>query len=1141
MRRRGPLLALGLLVTLLLGPTAAPVRGQARCQVTGERQMIVLEPRPVQYGGEVDVTVLLDIDCGPDARSVVLTLTEAIPTALRHQPGIGTAPDTAAADGLTWRIPDATGRILVPYRVFVLPDPTELAARGRIELQWPMGLSLAVDGRTETPAPPPVDPLVIEPRPGARGCDLDARMETQPETVAIGEPFSATLSLRFDRCRYPGPRQRAILALQPVASADEADEQAAAARALAAEIHRYQPGQPGMVGVVGNRVDGPPAWAPTADTTLVNERVDAIGPGPADTPDRALTRALGVLEDWPGHHETVYLLADGAGPLANPAAWRQAVAAAAAREVDVVVVCAGACDPTLTPELTLTAWSSLRFRTEALVAAHLGEPMAVEPVTVVSELQDYLALVPGSARPPASLEPWGLQWSGLSVLPGETLSVSFRATIDRWGRFPIGASGRAIVDDAEGRGSAGLLLLPGFVTVRKPPDDGQPCRAEVAKSASPARIPLGDTTAVTLELRPECQELEDRTHIVLSLDRSGSMGYGIEFSYVKLAAKALGDMLAVDGSSGRRFGMVSHGDPPEIAVPLTNDPDEIQRRIDAVVARGQDNLAASIAVGADMLRAGRALGPPPTDEILVVLSDGGQTYPPRDALPAAEAAKADGIVVVAVCAQSSSSDCETMRQVASGPDNYFEVERIDGALERFVQLGLQLRQVRIAEAVITDDLPPHVQLVPGSAQPAPESGGDGRLVWRFPLPSPAGVSARYEIRPILTGRLPTNVWADASFVDIRGRRGYRVFPIPFVEAYAGPPFGPCHTTVTARGVPGEVAVFEPITQSLAVAMDCPPRPVPLDTVLAIDHSSSMGTFSRLENAKAAAHAFLDALDPSRAWVGLVAFSGAVSESAPLTPDYGLLRSAIDRLVPNGQTNLAGALREAHALFRDRRPDTNAAIVLLTDGKTDGAIEPVILAADEAKADGILVLTFCAGDCDPELSRVASRPELAVTVTDSAQLVALYAELARELANDRAREVSIEHLLPDAMQALPGAARPVPQEGPVDGRTTWRFDRVPEDGITVTLGTRPLRAGDVPLGQVWVTYRYGPQGYGHGRFPLGTVRVRGLEPPTPTPLVTPTPTATPTPRLTVTDEPPPDRTPDGPRPALFLPSVSPGTR
>jgi Mg-chelatase subunit ChlD len=1108
---------LSLAAAVVLWRTAPEGVAQSACAVTGERLYSVLEPRPVQWGGEVDIDLDLTVSCHRRSQAEGMTITEPLPAGLVVEPGIGTAPLASTPAGVVWRVQPVTQTVDVRYRLVVTPDPAVLEPSGVGQVYWPMELALTVAGRTEPVAAPEVDPLTVARRPGARSCELEASVDPSPASVLVGTPFVTTIDLLFERCRFPGLRQRAVIALQPSADAAFTAAAITGTASLAGFLAGYQPSESAMTGVLVNGAGGPTTLEATEDLGRVLEAIRATAPSTGGDATAAIRGALGLLADWPYHHEVVYYFTHGQAPAADAADLSRALAGAADRGVEVVTVCVGGgCDPALAVTTAIPGWQALPNRLEHLVADHLGPVQPVQPLTVDTRLPSYLDLIAGSVAPAAEVTGTAITWRGLAAVPGQHLSVQFAARPSTWGRLPVGASTSVESTAADGRTRDSTLLLPGFVSVARSQPSGQPCLADISKTASPARLPLGAFTTVELDLRPECSDLDNSIDVVLSLDRSGSMGVGIDYDYVKLAAKALVGLLDIQPGAGRRFGLTVHGDPPVVAVPLTDNSTEIDRLIDAMAAAGQDNLAESIEQGTQMLLGARpAHGPAPRD-VLVVISDGGQTHPPASALPPAEDAKRAGIVVVPICARTASSDCPLMASLASDPSSAMEVDHVYQVLERLVELGLSLRQADIGPVEVHDDLPPDMRLVPMSLDPPAEAGQGGRLVWRMDSVSPLGTSLRYEVQPLRLGRRPTNTWADVQFSDDTGRKGYGVFGVPEVEVLAEPPSGSCVASL-AVAAPDEVPLGQSFTSTLAAGLVCPRVPVPLDAVLAIDHSASMGTEGRMQSVKSAANAFLDVVGATGAWVGLVAFNEEVTEKVPLTPYLDQVRRAVDGLRAEGLTSLAVPLLAAHDMFRARRTESQAVIVLLTDGRTQGSMDTVVAAADAAKQDGILVVTYCAGWCDPELPRVASRPDLAVQVADAGELAELYRELATELAYRQVHDVSVEELLPDGLQAVFGSAAPAPAEGPAAGRTLWRFGGVPSEGITVTQAITAVRTGEMPVGAAWLTYGFGPTQTGRATFPERLLRVAGPVPSTATPQVQPTfpsPSPSPTGRPTI---------------------------
>lgn len=108
-----------------------------------------------------------------------------------------------------------------------------------------------------------------------------------------------------------------------------------------------------------------------------------------------------------------------------------------------------------------------------------------------------------------------------------------------------------------------------------------------------------------------------------------------------------------------------------------------------------------------------------------------------------------------------------------------------------------------------------------------------------------------------------------------------------------------------------------------------------DVMLLVDVSGSMGSDGKLEQAKAAAHAFLDNTEGTSR-VGLSIFSDDVEVVVPLgnfEVNEANLRAAIDRLVPDTGTSLYYALESTVNLISAEDASSRIrAVVLLSDGE-----------------------------------------------------------------------------------------------------------------------------------------------------------------------------------------------------------------
>lgn len=138
-----------------------------------------------------------------------------------------------------------------------------------------------------------------------------------------------------------------------------------------------------------------------------------------------------------------------------------------------------------------------------------------------------------------------------------------------------------------------------------------------------------------------------------------------------------------------------------------------------------------------------------------------------------------------------------------------------------------------------------------------------------------------------------------------------------------------------------------------------------DILIAIDTSRSMLADdikpNRLTRAKLAAKDLLGELKGDR--VGVIAFAGTAFLQAPLTTDYTAILEAINELdteiIPQGGSNLAGAIKAAREAFGKGESD-NWALVIFSDGEELDADAKKVL--DELKGQ---VRVFSVGIGTPE--------------------------------------------------------------------------------------------------------------------------------------------------------------------------------
>lgn len=194
--------------------------------------------------------------------------------------------------------------------------------------------------------------------------------------------------------------------------------------------------------------------------------------------------------------------------------------------------------------------------------------------------------------------------------------------------------------------------------------------------------------------------------------------------------------------------------------------------------------------------------------------------------------------------------------------------------------------------------------------------------------------------------------------------------------------------VTENGVVQEDVVVYPFYE----------RPTPVDTVLALDASSSMRG-EPLEQAKAAAIGFVNNMGGDDR-TGIVSFGKSVKVEQPLTGDATKLEQAINRLKVSPMTPLYDALVLA-AEEADRTTNPRA-IVLLTDGANWGSKLTADEALERVQAIGVPVFTVGFGKkaARQPLERIAdSTGGKYYSALSGSQLQEIFTQISKQLRQD----------------------------------------------------------------------------------------------------------------------------------------------
>ncbi len=306
------------------------------------------------------------------------------------------------------------------------------------------------------------------------------------------------------------------------------------------------------------------------------------------------------------------------------------------------------------------------------------------------------------------------------------------------------------------------------------------------KTASPARVRLGEEVEIRLSLRPDCPPESFRTvDIVLAIDRSRSMA-GSKLAAAKSAAKAFVDETDL---SQQRIGVVSFDREGHIGTQLSDDADRIKSAIDAIPLGPGTNIAIAIDTAWDDVLAPNLR--PGALPVIILIGDGDPNYPQGGdpavaAVRSSNFARLGGAVIYAI-GLGSDVKPELLKQVAGGETNYFfspdesELEIIYRAI------ALQVGNFAVRDLVLDDDLSAEVDYVAGSGRPAPSEIQGKRLTWRAPLVPSSGIEFVYRVKPRRTGSFPTNDRAVARFVNADSGQEEFVFPQPRITVIDPPP------------------------------------------------------------------------------------------------------------------------------------------------------------------------------------------------------------------------------------------------------------------------------------------------------------------------------------------------------------------
>ncbi len=516
------------------------------------------------------------------------------------------------------------------------------------------------------------------------------------------------------------------------------------------------------------------------------------------------------------------------------------------------------------------------------------------------------------------------------------------------------------------------------------PNDGG-CEIFVDKTAQPTNVLVGETVEITLSVDGRCPQVpgEGQADIVLAIDRSASQRDNGTWNPTISAATLFVDLIDFSRHKVGVFTFSGRLTPLEpdtvMRQPLTSDVQAVKSAVAAIPAplpfTWDTNLTAAVDSGHAELTSPRHR--PEAEAILVVLSDGGHTADTsRTPIAAADAAKAAGTTIITIGLAVDDSAAQTLRAMASRPELYFPAPTGEELASVMREIVGQVAAGRVTGLEVTDQLPPEVEYVLGSASPVPDSFEANVLTWTVTVLDVTGWRARYLIRPLVPGTYATNKLAVAEYTDADGSAGLATFPQPII---------------TVRE-PEPVRIFLPIL----MRRHCQAGQ-PFDVVMAVDTSSSMWG-EKLVRTRQAAREFLELLQMPPSQAAVLAFNAESDLVQPLTSNRRAAMDALDGLPLAEGSRIDLALSAAtDELTGPRQVDGHTPVlILLTDGRQAGAPQPTAeSAAQTAREAGITIYTIGIGsDVDPDLLRtIAGDPERYYAAPSTEDLVRIYRDIA----------------------------------------------------------------------------------------------------------------------------------------------------
>jgi Mg-chelatase subunit ChlD len=388
--------------------------------------------------------------------------------------------------------------------------------------------------------------------------------------------------------------------------------------------------------------------------------------------------------------------------------------------------------------------------------------------------------------------------------------------------------------------------------------------------------------------------------------------------------------------------------------------------------------------------------------------------------------------------------------------------------------------------------------------------------------------------PVVAGRVPrvADVAVDAlghvyiadpvlrmvyEFEPVGGEVPTPVDPQPS----ATPSSRSCNVTGSKIAAPHRVVLGSTLQVTLTLAARCPAAEsaVGSDIILLIDYSpSEVATFAQK---RTLSRSLVQMLDMRRHRVGLVGYPMGFEDDGhvlvALTSDAQAVIDGIDSLDPRrspSQSFTGQALRgAARHLSEMGRPGALPVLVLMSDGGSDGTVNPIDI-ANRMRAAGVQIFTI---GLSPNVSHdvlraIAGSPERYYFAPAPEDMQSVYLQILHWATTSLAGNLVIEDEMGPDIDVISDSAIPHAIES--GSRLEWSQPVVPGTGITMTYSIRPRRTGLLPTNRQAVAHYIDVDGSKREYvFPIPFVDVMAPTE-TATSTATPSPTTTPTPQIAI---------------------------